>query len=283
MTPTRISIVTHNDPALTAPAIPILCRLAAGAGATVVASADEFERHDGATLADVESDQGDAVDLRICLGGDGTILRGLRASAGTACPVFGINFGEVGFLAACEPEEVGLERAFQLAIAGEFERLGMPALRLGDRDLPPAFNDICLQRRPGLRIADVAYSVSGQEIGRVRCDGVVLATPAGSTGYNLANGGPVVAWGVEGFAVSFIAPHSLTARALMVAPDDVVSLSNRSAMEPVDLLVDGRPVGELGPGFEAEVSFMRDLAVLAQLPGSSFYQRLREKFGRLAT
>ena len=62
----------------------------------------------------------------------------------------------------------------------------------------------------------------------MRCDGLVLATPAGSTGYNLANGGPVMAWGVEGFAVSFIAPHSLTARALVVAPDDLLSVHNRS-------------------------------------------------------
>ena len=81
----------------------------------------------------------------------------------------------------------------------------------------------------------------------MRCDGLVVATPAGSTGYNLANGGPVLAWGVEGFVVSFIAPHSLTARALVVAPGDTLTVHNRSR-EPVDVSVDGRPVGELGPG-----------------------------------
>ena len=67
-------------------------------------------------------------------------------------------------------------------------------------------------------MADLAYALAGEEIGRVRCDGLVVATPQGSTGYNLANGGPVLAWGVEGYVVSFIAPHSLTARALVVAP-----------------------------------------------------------------
>ena len=61
-------------------------------------------------------------------------------------------------------------------------------------------------------MADLAYAIGPDEVGRVRCDGLVVCTPAGSTGYNLANGGPVVAWGVEGFVVSFVAPHSLTAR-----------------------------------------------------------------------
>ena len=92
------------------------------------------------------------------------------------------------------------------------------------------------------------YAVGGDEVGRVRCDGLVVATPAGSTGYNLANGGPVMAWGVEGFVVSFIAPHSLTARALVVAPHDVLIVSNRSREEPVDVSVDGRPVCVLRAG-----------------------------------
>jgi NAD+ kinase len=110
----------------------------------------------------------------------------------------------------------------------------------------------------------------------------VLATPAGSTGYNLANGGPVMAWGVEGFAVSFISPHSLTARALVVAPDDLLSVHNRSR-DPVDISLDGQPAGSICPDEAITASFLREAADLAQVPGSSFYRRLREKFGRLAT
>ena len=91
-----------------------------------------------------------------------------------------------------------------------------------------AVNDISFHRRQDLRVAELGYSVSGEEMGEVRCDGLVVATPAGSTGYNLANGGPVMAWGVEGYVVSFIAPHTLTARALVVAPDDVLEVVNRS-------------------------------------------------------
>jgi NAD+ kinase len=110
-----------------------------------------------------------------------------------------------------------------------------------------------------------------------------VATPAGSTGYNLANGGPVMAWGVEGFVVSFIAPHSLTARALVVAPHDTLSVGNCSQEEPVDVTVDGRPVCLLQAGDRIEVRFVQAQSHLAQLPGTSFYKRLREKFGRLAS
>ena len=116
----------------------------------------------------------------------------------------------------------------------------------------------------------------------MRCDGLVVATAAGSTGYNLANGGPVLAWGVEGYVVSFIAPHSLTARALVVSPTDVLEVHNRSREEPVEVHVDGRPVLELLPGEDVHVEFARATASLAQLPGASFYHRLRERFGRLA-
>jgi NAD+ kinase len=283
MTAKTVSLLTHNDPRLTAGAVELLISMAAERGIALVADADEHSRHHLEPGGPIGLEEGSSPDLRICLGGDGTVLRGLRRSAGTRIPVFGVNFGEVGFLSACDPVDGGAAEAFTQALDGAFDQLELPALKLQIEGVPAAFNDVCVQRRPGLRIADVAYSIGDQEVGRVRCDGVVVATPAGSTGYNLANGGPVVAWGVEGFAVSFIAPHSLTARSLVVAPDDRVRLSNRSTGEPVDLLVDGRPAGELGPGEDAEVSFVGAEAILAQLPGSSFYQRLREKFGRLAT
>ena len=129
-------------------------------------------------------------------------------------------------------------------------------------------------------MAQLAYSVNGEEVGSVRCDGLVIATPAGSTGYNLANGGPVLAWGVEGFVVSFIAPHSLTARALVVAPEDVLRIHNRSH-SAVDISVDGRPAGQLDPG-EAIASRSSARRRTWRCCPDAFYRRLREKFGRLA-
>ena len=109
-----------------------------------------------------------------------------------------------------------------------------------------------------MRVADLSYALAGEEIGRVRCDGLVVSTPPGSTGYNLANGGPVLAWGVEGYVVSFIAPHSLTARALVVAPgrpaDDQQRARARSRSRSTSTA--GRRC-ELPPGEDLHVEFAR--------------------------
>ena len=145
-----------------------------------------------------------------------------------------------------------------------------------------ALNDVSFHRRPHGRVAELTFSLGGQDVGHVRCDGLVAATPAGSTGYNLANNGPILAWGVEGFVVSFIAPHTLTARPLVVAPDDVLILRNAAGREAVDLVIDGEHVADLESGDEVAIRFRDDVGRLAQLPGGNFYRRIGEKFGRLA-
>jgi NAD+ kinase len=278
-----VSVLTHQRPGQTEAALGALRAAAEAAGVTLRFDVDETAKHhlvgDAVLKADVPLI--DDVELCVVLGGDGTILRALRRYAGTSVPVFAVNFGEVGFLATIDPDQVldGFERAF----SGQFEVLTLPAIAL---ELPggaqAAINDVSIHRKVGERVARLAYGVAGEEVGSVRCDGLVISTPAGSTGYNLANGGPVLAWGVEGYVVSFIAPHSLTARALVVAPDDELVIHNRGR-DPVDLSVDGRPVGELGPGEHIAARFVREAAELAQVPGSSFYRRIREKFGRLAS
>jgi NAD+ kinase len=277
-------VLTHRRPAETGPAVQALLASARRAGAVL-----RFDREETAKLGlrpadglELDCDLDVAVDICFALGGDGTMLAALRSYSGTDVPVFGVNFGEIGFLATVDREDAvaGFDRAF----AGDYEVLPLPALSLalgGQRSI--AINDVSIHRQQGNRVANLAYSVGTDEVGRVRCDGLVVATPAGSTGYNLANGGPVMAWGVEGFAVSFIAPHSLTARALVVAPGDVLSVRNRSEEEPVEVTLDGRPVAELAAGARLEVSFDGNRALLAQLRGATFYQRLREKFGRMAT
>jgi NAD+ kinase len=195
--------------------------------------------------------------------------------------VFGINFGTIGFLAVSEPTdlEAGLDRAF----GGEFDVMPLPGLEIDlDLDRPLALNDVSFTRRPHGRVAELSYSLGGEELGHVRCDGLVAATPAGSTGYNLANSGPILAWGVEGYVVSFISPHTLTARALVAAPSDTLHVANAGGRDSVDIALDGAAAGELQSGGEAEIRFRDGLGALAQMPGSSFYRRMREKFGRLA-
>jgi NAD+ kinase len=279
------TIVSHQRTDQVAPGLHALIRAAREHDVVLRLDSEEAAKHGLAPDDHVVVDASGAGDVDLCIafGGDGTILRALRRFAGTSVPVFAVNYGEIGFLATIDPEEGDLEEAMSRAVSGDFETLTLPALAVETpQGQNTAINDVALHRRQGTRVAQLSYASHGEEVGKVRCDGLVLATPAGSTGYNLANGGPVMAWGVEGFAVSFISPHSLTARSLVVAPTDLMSVHNQSR-DPVDISVDGRSAGELAPGEAISATFVPEATDLAQVPGSSFYRRLREKFGRLAT
>jgi NAD+ kinase len=278
------ALLTHRRPDETAEALAWLLGIARESGVTLHLDAEEARKHQLEPREGLELDAelGRDVDICFAVGGDGTILTALRAYAGTGVPVFGVNFGEVGFLATVDRDDA--ESGFRRALAGDFDVLSLPGISIsGDRGTWLAINDISMHRQPGGRVADLEYVIGADEVGRVRCDGLVVATPAGSTGYNLANGGPVMAWGVEGYVVSFIAPHSLTARALVASPLDVLSVINRSRDEPVDVTVDGRPVCVLPAGQRLAVRFANDQGHLAQIGGATFYRRFHQKFGRLAT
>jgi NAD+ kinase len=280
VTPARaITIFSHGRPGDTDAALRRIVELATEEGVEVRLPPAEAEKF--GTVPGTEPAGETPPDLALVLGGDGTILTALRKFAGTGVPVFAINFGAIGFLATIEPSD--LEERVRNALRGEFDVMQLPGLvALTAEGERMAVNDVSFHRRQNGRVAELAYSVEGEELGEVRCDGLVVSTPAGSTGYNLANGGPILAWGVRGFVVSFIAPHSLTARALVVAPDDLLTINNASREEPVEVHVDGRPACELPAGEDIHVEFALSQATLAQLPGASFYHRLRERFGRLA-
>jgi NAD+ kinase len=282
--PRSITIFTRRNPNQTAVALKRVVELAREAGVEVRVPEEELRKHglsEGEGGVRRLDDADDAPDLALALGGDGTILTTMRRYAGRDVPVFAVNYGAIGFLATIEQSE--LDEGLRRALAGDFDVLGLPALTADtSAGEQLAVNDISFHRRQEGRVAELAYSVRGEELGQVRCDGLVVATAAGSTGYNLANGGPVLAWGVAGYVVSFIAPHTLTARALVVAPDDVMEVTNRSKEEPVDMTTDGRAVCSAGPGETITIRFEERRALLAQLPGATFYHRLRDKFGRLA-
>jgi NAD+ kinase len=281
--PTSITVFTrHSRGGDTGRGLRRLAELAAEAGVALRVPEAEVEKHDLEGMPGVElgADPDGPTDLAVALGGDGTILAALRHYAGRKVPVFAINFGAIGFLSTVERD--GLDGAIGRALRGEFDVLPLPALEVATSSGPwLGVNDVSFHRRPDLRVAKLSYAVLDEQVGEVRCDGLVISTPAGSTGYNLANGGPVMAWGVEGYVVSFIAPHTLSARALVVAPDDVLQVTNESAEEPVDVTTDGRTVCTLAPQERVEVRFRHDVALLAQVAGASFYHRLRDKFGRL--
>jgi NAD+ kinase len=275
-------LITHSHPPAPTEAVEVAIAVAAEGGWQVVATPGERAKHGGLAERIREAPPGaEGVDLCLVMGGDGSILHALRRFARTGVPVFGVNFGTVGFLAAVEREEA--EQGIRRAFAGEVETIDLPGLEIEIDGTPRVgLNDIGFSRRPEDRVAELSYKIAGEEVGHVRCDGLVAATPVGSTGYNLANQGPILAWGVKGYVVSYISPHSLTARALVVAPGDVLHVENAAGREPVDVAVDGEQVGGLAPGAELAVRFADDVGRLAQLTGTSFYQRIREKFGHLA-
>lgn len=281
--PRAIAVYSHARVDETGGPLRRMLELAGKSGIEVRLAPDEAEKHGlgPASGVAVAEDPAQGADLALVLGGDGTILAALRQFAGTGVPVFAVNFGAIGFLATVEPAE--MEEGMPRALAGDFDVMQLPGLLAetpeGDR---LAVNDISFHRRQNGRVAELAYSVEGEQLGSVRCDGLVVSTPAGSTGYNLANGGPVLAWGVEGFVVSFIAPHTLTARSLVVAPGDTLAVTNRSREDEVDMTTDGRSVWTLPAEGSIRIRFEEDKVRLAQAPGATFYHRLRDKFGRLS-
>ncbi|HEY5708970.1 MAG TPA: NAD(+)/NADH kinase [Solirubrobacterales bacterium] len=276
------ALITHSHPPAATEAVAVATAVARDAGWRLVATEGEISKHDHAAagVERVDSLPADP-DLCLVLGGDGSILYALRRFARTGVPVFGVNFGTVGFLAAVDRGDA--EEGIRRALAGETEAIELPALAIevgGEEHF--AFNDVSFSRRPHDRVAELSYRIAGEEVGNVRCDGLVAATPAGSTGYNLANQGPILAWGVKGYVVSYISPHSLTARALVVAPSDVLSVGNAAGREPVDVAIDGAHAASLAPGAVLDIRFADTVGKLAQLPGTSFYHRIRDKFGHLA-
>jgi NAD+ kinase len=276
------ALLTHSHPPSTEGAVALAIAAAREAEWRLVATEEEVAKHgDAAKEIDIVEELPRQPDLCLVLGGDGTILYALRHFARTGVPVFGVNFGTVGFLAAVERDEA--EEGMRRALAGETEVIELPGLEVEVDGTPRvALNDVSFLRRPHERVPELSYRITGEEVGHVRCDGLVAATPVGSTGYNLANQGPILAWGVKGYVVSYVAPHSLTARALVVAPGDVLHVGNAGGGEPVEVAIDGSPAGTLESGAALEVCFTDGVGRLAQLPGTSFYQRIREKFGHLA-
>jgi NAD+ kinase len=125
---------------------------------------------------------------------------------------------------------------------------------------------------------ELSWSIGGEDMGTVPCDGMICATPSGSTAYNLSNGGPVLVRGLDAMAISFIAPHSLHARPLVVPRGAEVTVRNATADVAVAVLADGHLVGEMQPGAELSITLGSQRSLLATLPETTFFRRYRETF-----
>jgi NAD+ kinase len=216
-------------------------------------------------------------ELAVAVGGDGTILHTLAKLLGSEVPVIGVNFGRVGFLASIAPD--GLERDLARVFSGEYAVVELPTLEVvldGERRL--AVNDVVATSSILGRMVELGWAVGGEDLGVIPCDGMICATPSGSTAYNLSNGGPVLVRGLDAMAVTFIAPHSLHARPLVVPRGLALTVANRTADVPLAALVDGHRLAEIPPGAEISIELCDRWSLLATLPETTFFGRYRETF-----
>lgn len=266
-------MITHGHPERVADAFDRLRALAGAQGVELLLEEPEARKHG----VEPARDDVTGADIAVVLGGDGTMLRALARFLGTGVPVLGVNFGRVGFLSAIPRErmEDGLTRAFR----GEYRTVALPTLDVqARRERWVAVNDLVVTSAQLGRMVELEWAIAGEHLGRVACDGIICSTPSGSTAYNLSNGGPVLVWGLEAMAMTFIAPHSLDARPIVVGPAQGLTVENRTPDVVAAVLVDGHRVADLEPGDAVDTCLAAERSLLAVLPEQTFFRRYRETF-----
>jgi NAD+ kinase len=270
----RAAVITHGKPPTIGPALERLGKVAREAGVGLLLPDEEVEKHG---VGEPESDLTGA-DIAVVLGGDGTMLRALQRFLGTDVPVIGVNFGRVGFLASIHPNELesGLARVF----SGDYRVVPLATLDVeacGAR--ATAVNDVVVLSSIRGRMIELAWAVGGEDLGVQPCDGMICSTPSGSTAYNLSNGGPVLVRGLDAMAVTFIAPHSLHVRPLVVPRGLDLEIRNRTPDVPASVLVDGHMLAEIDSAVPIAIRLGEQRSLLAMVPEATFFRRYRETFG----
>ncbi|MDQ1175819.1 NAD+ kinase [Microbacterium sp. SORGH_AS 421] len=226
----------------------------------------------------------DEVELAIVLGGDGTILRAAEVVRGGTVPILGINMGHVGFLAEIERDD--MDDAVRRVIDRDYvveERLAL-AVRVLDADDEVIFetwalNEATVEKASRERMLEVVMEVDGRPLSSFGCDGIVVASPTGSTAYNFSAGGPVIWPTVEAIAVVPLSAHALFARPLVVSPDAMVAVEVLERTSGSGILwCDGRRSHELPPGARVMVRRSSRPVRLARLHPAAFTDRLVRKF-----
>jgi len=256
------AVVTHATASTVAPAIERLEEVARVAGVELV-----FDEQAAA-----------GADIAVVLGGDGTMLRALARFHGTGVPVIGVNYGRVGFLTAITSD--GLEDGLARVFAGDYRTVELATLEVdvGGRT-SVAVNDVVVAGATLGRMVELGHAIGGEELGVQPCDGLICATPAGSTAYNLSNGGPVLVWGLDAMVLTFVAPHALDVRPLVVPQGPDAAITNRTRGLDAIVLVDGHEVGRLAEDDQAVVRVGQRPSLLATLPEMTFFRRYGATFG----
>jgi len=221
-----------------------------------------------------------AVDLLIVFGGDGTMLRVARDTAGVSTPMLGVNIGGLGFLTAVPSDD--LDHALRLIWQGgfKFERRALieATARAGGKLIRKlALNDIVIGRGEVARLIDLEVNVNADLLTRYRCDGLIVSSPTGSTAYALAAGGAVVLPTADVFELTPICPHTLSNRSLIVPLNATIRIKPLSERAATILSADGEVITELAPGDLVTIRRSRHSVRLMHLADSSFFEALRRK------
>jgi NAD+ kinase len=265
-------LVTHGRAEQVADGVERVLAVARAARVELVIEEEEAAKH-GLEPRGVAAGAG----LALVLGGDGTMLRVLQRFLGTGTPVLGVNFGRVGFLCAIDRD--GLESGVARAFGGELQAVELPTLTVSCADATHvAVNDVVVTSAELGRMVELEWAVGGEDLGRVSCDGLICSTPSGSTAYNLSNGGPVLVWGIDATAVTFVAPHTLHARPLVVPRGREIVVENRTKDVAVSVLVDGHRVGDQHAGERIVIALGPERSLLGTLPEATFVSRYRTTF-----
>jgi NAD+ kinase len=222
-------------------------------------------------------------ELMITLGGDGTALRGARAMAGQKGVMLAVNLGGLGFLTAAE--ESDLDLAVKAARAGQWEIVPRRLLEaVATRDGQTvhrgrALNDIVVKSSGGYSAVHLRVDALGADLGHLVADGLIAASPSGSTAYSLSAGGPVLAPDVEAFVVTPVCPHTLGSRALVLPKTDRLELTVIGSFDPVVLLLDGQEHLGLAAGDHVSIGLARTAVRMIQNPERPFARALQSKLG----
>jgi NAD+ kinase len=224
---------------------------------------------------------GENIGLLIVLGGDGTLLSATRALKGLRVPILGVNLGGLGFLTSVTREE--MYPVLERVLAGNHqvsERMMLSAeiLReVGTAERQVALNDAVINKAALARMLDFDVYVDGAQVGRYRADGLIVATPTGSTAYSLAAGGPIVHPHIDAFVITPICPHTLTNRPLVIPDTARVEVDIAAAEEPVYLTLDGQVGLQLKPRDRVAITKSTDRVSFVQSPQKSYFEILRSK------
>jgi NAD+ kinase len=222
-------------------------------------------------------------DLLVVLGGDGTLLAAARLLGDRLIPILGVNLGSLGFLTSVTLDE--LYPLLEATLAGKHEtseRMALQAqlIRGGTAaEGARALNDAVITQAALARLMGFDVHVDGVHVARYRADGIVVATPTGSTAYSLAAGGPIVVPEVHAFVITPICPHMLTNRPLVIPDYSRIEIAPEQQGEPVSLTLDGQVGFQLLPGDRVGIQRAKSRVHLVRAAGRSYFDVLRNKLG----